>query len=222
MNMFGSVQADVPQETIVHVENAYSPRGFDSNDNTEIIIEGYLPNVCHKSPNTVSKVIGKRIEINVTALKYSPSNPFCPQMIVPFLRPVSIGVLKAGTYSVVVNKGTQFETHSQIEITPAQNETVDDFLYAHIEFIQSIPGTRKIALHGYQPSDCLKFDSIVAFDNGEDTYSILPRMKQISQFCPFKRTPFYVEWEVPKDIQREKVLLHVRKMDGESYNMLYY
>lgn len=219
---FGVANADIPQETIVHVENAYAPKGFDSNDNTEVVIEGYLPNVCHKSPNTVSRVNGNTIEIKVTALKYNPSNPFCPQMIVPFLRPVSIGVLKAGTYHIVVNKGTQFETHSQIEVHQATAETVDDFLYAHVEFIQSIPGTRKIALHGYQPSDCLKFEEIIYTSNGVDTYSILPKMKQVSQFCPFKRTPFYAEWEVPKEITRDKVLLHVRKIDGQSYNMLYY
>ena len=214
--------ADMPTETIVHVENAYAPNGFDSNDNTEVIIEGYLPNVCHKSPITVSRVNGNTIDITVKALKYSTSNPFCPQMIVPFLKPVSIGVLKAGHYSIVVNRGTQYETHSQIDIVPAAKETVDDFLYAHVEFIQSIPGTKKVALHGYQPSDCLKYDGVIYTSNNRDTYSIMPKMKQVSQICTFKRTPFYAEWVVPNDIQREKILLHVRKMDGQSFNMIYY
>lgn len=217
-----AASADMPTETIVHVENAYAPAGFDSNDNTEIIIEGYLPNVCHKSPITVSRVNGNEIDISVKALKYSTSNPFCPQMIVPFLKPVSIGVLKEGQYNIVVNRGTQYETHSQIEIAPAAKETVDDFLYAHVEFIQTIPGTNKVALHGYQPSNCLKFDEVLFISNKVDTYSILPKMKQVSQICTFKRTPFYAEWVVPSEIQREKILLHVRKMDGQSFNMIYY
>lgn len=214
--------ADMPMEMFVHVENAYAPNGFDSNDNTEIVIEGFLPNICHKHPTTVSRVNGNEIEITVKAFKYEPSNPFCSPMVIPFLQSVSIGVLKAGSYNIFVNRGTQYETHSQIEIYPARKETVDDFLYAHVEFIQTIPGTKKVALHGYQPSDCLKFDEVIFASNKRDTYSIMPKMKQVSQICQFKRTPFYAEWVVPNDIQREKVLLHVRKMDGRSYYMLYY
>lgn len=214
--------ANTPTETYVHVENAYAPNGFDSNDNTEIIIEGYLPNACHKHPKATSKVVGNEIEITVTAYKYDVTNPFCPPMIVPFLHSSMVGVLKPGQYKIFVNRGTQYEKYSEIEIYKASSETVDDFLYANIEFIQTIPGTQKVALHGYQPSDCLEFDEVIYTHNSRDTYAILPKMKQISQFCPFKRTPFYAEWDIPNDIQREKVLLHARKMSGQSFNMIYH
>ena len=216
------VFADLPVETLIPVENIYTPLGFDSNDNTEVIIEGYLPNLCHKFPQVNAQINGNQVDLTVNAFKYDEASPYCPQMVVPFVKAVSLGVLKEGTYTIIVNRGTALEDRATIKVAQAKRETVDDFLYAHVEFIQTIPGTRMIALHGYQPSDCLEFEEIEYTSNGKDTYALLPKMRQVSNYCPMKRTPFYAEWEVPNEIRRGKVLLHVRRMSGESVNLLYY
>ncbi|MGB0453748.1 MAG: hypothetical protein ACPGJV_08525 [Bacteriovoracaceae bacterium] len=203
------------------VSHVYAPLGFDSNDNVQVVMEGHLPNACTKNPDSEVFINGNAIEVKATALSYDESNPFCPPMIVPFLEVINLGVLKEGTYKVTINRGSTHEAKTDLIVKQAVSETVDDFLYANIEYIQVIPGTGRVALHGYQPSDCMAFDEVVYIDNGVDTFSILPKMKLISQYCPYKKTPFVAEWEVPQSLIRNKVLLHVRSLKGNSVNFLF-
>ena len=46
-------------------------------------------------------------------------------------------------------------------------------------------------------------------------------MKQINDFCPMKMTPFAYDIEVPKTLNKARVLLHVRGMDGKSINSIF-
>lgn len=218
----GSVFAGTPVKTLVPVENVYSPSGFDSNDNTEIIVSGYLPNLCHKKPETEFKITGNKIEITLSALKYDPSNPFCAEMIVPFLEKVDVGVLDKGTYDIVVNGKTVYEKSSEITIGPAYSDAIDEFVYANVEYVEKNAGTRTIKLKGHTPSDCFVYDKASFANNKKDTYSILPKMKQISDFCPMKMVPFEVEEELPNDLKADKLLLHVRVMNGKSVNTIFY
>ena len=43
-------------------------------------------------------------------------------------------------------------------------------------------------------------------------------MKQIREFCPMKMISFSYDWKVPAELESEKVLIHVRTMDGNSVN----
>jgi hypothetical protein len=76
-------------------------------------------------------------------------------------------------------------------------------------------------LKGYNPSDCFELKEIIIIDNGVDTYSVLPKMKQVKEFCPKKMIPFAYEVEVPQRLEADKVLLHVRVMDGRSVNSFF-
>lgn len=217
---FGA-SASTPVLTMVPIDHVYSPKGFDSNDSAEIIVTGFLPNLCHKSPQTKVVVKDKKIEIQVTSLYYEPSNPFCPEMIVPFVKAVDVGLLDKGFYDVVVNGKSVFEKKSSILINEASSDAVDDFTYANVEYVEKQLGSREIKLRGYNPSDCFVLDEIAVADNGKDTFSILPKMKQISDFCPMKMVPFSYEMEVPSSLSEGKVLLHVRVMDGKSVNSIF-
>ncbi len=216
-----ATQASTPVEVLVPVDHIYSPKGFDSNDNIEIIISGYLPNLCHKSPKTLIHVKGQNINIEVKSLKYSLTNPFCPQVIVPFLEAVSVGMLNKGTYQITVNGKSPYQQKSQITIAEATTNAIDDFMYAGVEYVEKIEGSRQIKLKGYNPSDCFVLDQIKFINNGKDTYSVLPKLKQVSDFCPLKMMPFTYQAKVPSELTEEKLLLHVRSMDGKSVNSLF-
>ena len=41
------VNASTPTEKLVPVDHIYVPTGFDSNDTVEVVVTGYLPNLCH-------------------------------------------------------------------------------------------------------------------------------------------------------------------------------
>ena len=213
--------AGTPVKTLVPVDEVFVPKGFDVNDNSEIIVSGYLPNLCHKSPQTEVQVQGKKIQVTVSALKYSETNPYCPEMIVPFLETVKVGVLDKGNYNIVINEKTQYEKKSTIAISESSSNALDEHIYANVFYVDEVEGTHTVKLKGYNPSDCLVFDHIEILSNDKNTYSILPIMKKVRDFCPMKMTPFSHEVEVPKLLERNKILLHVRGMDGNSVNSIF-
>lgn len=213
--------AGTPVKTLVPVDEVFVPNGFDVNDNSEIIVSGYLPNLCHKSPQTEIKINGNKIHVKVSALKYGDSNPFCPEMIVPFLETIKVGVLDKGNYEILINEATRYEQKSSMYINESVSNALDDHIYANVFYVDSEEGDEYVNLKGYNPSDCLEYDHVEIISNKSNTYSVLPIMKKVRDFCPMKMTPFSYQVKVPKLIQKSRVLLHVRGMDGNSVNSLY-
>lgn len=215
------VHASTPKEVLIPVSHVYTPTGFDSNDNTEIVVSGFLPNLCHKSPKTKVLVKSNTIEITLTSLKYHSSNPFCPEFIVPIVKTIDLGVLDKGNYNIIVNGKSMYEKKAKINIDEASSNAIDDSVYAGVDFIEKTENSRTIILKGYNPSACYVFDKFEIFSNNKDTLSILPKMKQVSDFCPMKMIAFELEMEVPKELERDKILLHVRSLSGNSVNTLF-
>lgn len=214
--------ASAPVLIDVPVDHIYSPKGFDSNDKSEIIVSGWLPNLCHKSPQSKVVVKDKVINIQIQALhQYDNNNLFCPEMIVPFVEIVDVGMLDKGNYKVVVNGHSPNSLKSELFVSESISNSVDEHVYANVDYIEKSEGSRMVNLIGYNPSDCFVFDKIEYVDNGKDVFSILPKMKQISDFCPMKMVPFNLEMEVPNNLKSDKVLLHVRVMNGKSVNSLF-
>jgi len=216
-----AAMANTPVTTLIPVDHVFSPKGFDSNDTTEVIVSGFLPNLCHKVPESKVQVTGNKINITLTALKYEIDNPFCPEVIVPFFEVVKVGLLDKGKYEVLVNGSTMYERKSDITINEASSDAVDEYIYANVDYIEKTEGSRVVSLKGYNPSDCFELDGVKVVSNGADAYSILPKMKQVSDFCPMKMVPFNYKVTVPTDLKADKVLLHVRSMDGKSVNSIF-
>lgn len=216
-----AAQASVPVEVMVPIEDVYSPKGFDSNDNSQVVISGYLPNLCHKRPKAIVNMVDRKVDIKVVSLKYDSSNPYCPEMIVPFVEAIDLGVLDKGMYDIVVNGKSIYESRAQLNIAEASSDAVDDHVYAAVEYIDRNPGSRRVVLKGYNPSDCFVLDEIEILDNNKNVYSILPKMKQISDHCPMKMVPFEYDVHVPSKLQADKVLLHVRSIEGRSVNSIF-
>lgn len=216
-----ALNAGVPKEVLIPVSDIYTPKGFDSNDNTEIIITGYLPNLCHKAPKVKTKIQGDKIQVTLTSLKYDASNPYCPEVVVPFMKTIDLGVMQKGFYHIIANEGSTFEKEETIQIEKAQDDDIDENIYPLVNYIERVEGTRKIMIKGYNPSDCLELHEIEVISDQENTYAILPKMLQVNEFCPRKMTPFEYEIILPDTIDKDTVLLHIRSMNGNSVNKLY-
>lgn len=216
------VQASVPEQKLVPVDHLYVPAGFDTNDNSEIVITGFLPNLCHKSPSSLVKKTGKKINIEVSSLYYHESNPFCPEMVVPFVETVKLGLLDKGNYEVTVNGKSPWELNEKIAISESTSASVDDHHYAYVSYVDKETASGEVVLRGYNPSDCFELDRIDYLSNKKDTLSVMPIMKQVRGFCPMKMVPFSYKWRVPTELSARKVLLHVRTMDGTSVNSVFY
>ncbi|MDD4976310.1 MAG: hypothetical protein PHY93_18270 [Bacteriovorax sp.] len=217
-----SMAAPISYEANVPVDHVFTPAGFDSNDNTEVVVTGFLPNLCYKAPKSTVSVKDGKISVSLTAMKNQMGMGFCADVIVPYIEYVNIGLLDKGKYQIAVNEKSTWEKKSNITISEASSSSIDETIYANVdEIVRGDEGSRKVALKGYNPSDCFELKEIIIVDNGVDTYSVLPKMKQVKTFCPKKMIPFTYEFEVPEKLEAEKVLLHVRVMDGRSVNALF-
>lgn len=217
-----SMAAPVTYEADVPVDHVFTPAGFDSNDNAEVVVTGFLPNLCYKAPKSVVSVNDGKISVSVKAIKKVVPMGFCANVIVPYVEYINIGVLDKGKYQIAVNEKSNWEKKSSISIAEASSNSIDDAVYASVDEISfGDERSRKVLLKGYNPSDCFELKEIVIMDNGVDTYSVLPKMKQVRAFCPKKMIPFSYEFEVPEKLEADKVLLHVRVMDGRSVNAFF-
>lgn len=218
-----NLQAKSPVETIVPIEDVFTPIGFDSNDNSEVVISGWLPNLCYKSPKAKLKFIKNKINIEVKALKSKSS--ICiqttPEMIVPFIETVDLGVLDPGQYQITVNGSSPYTKNSSILINESSSHAIDDFIYANVHYIEQKIDSQLISLKGFNPSDCFVLDEVKFVSNGINTYSVLPLMKKVRDFCPMKLVPFSYDIKVPDELNGPSILLHVRSMDGNSVNTLF-
>jgi len=219
--IMGVTAASSPIEVLVPISDVFSPKGFDSNDNSQIIVSGYLPNLCHKAPMSEVKVVNGKVEIKVKSLRYDASNPYCPEVIVPFVEAIDLGVMDKGFYDIVVNGKSIYELRERLQVNEASSGAVDEHIYAGVEFIEKSEGSNRIFLKGYNPSDCFVLDEIEVFDNAKNVYSVLPKLKQISDFCALKMVPFEYEMEVPNNLKADRILLHVRSVQGKSINSIF-
>ncbi len=209
-------------ETVIPVDHIYAPAGFDSNDNTEIVITGYLPNLCYKAPKSTVTVKNGKISVTMNAMRRNNGMALCTVIKLPYTETVDIGVLDKGKYQVAVNEKTSLEFLGKLAVAEATSNSIDDVIYANVEKVERlVSDKRTVLLTGYNPSDCFELKEIIVKDNGSDTYSILPKMKQVKEFCPKKMIPFTYEFEVPETLSAEKVLLHVRVMDGRAVNAFF-
>jgi hypothetical protein len=204
------VKAEV---TLAPVKHLYVPNGFDSNDSVEVVVTGNFPNPCY-SRNTVSvDVKGDQIAVEVSAIRRD-TKAACPMMLVPFKEVVSVGNLQGGTYDIVVND----KLTETLTISESTSNSIDDHLYAAIDQVEQ-KGANEYVLQGWRYSNCIDIDRVDVVSNGKDTLSVLPVMKQLSSFCPMKMMP--VAYSVKLDFSNLKTkepLIHVRTMDGKSYN----
>lgn len=209
-------------EAPIPVEHIYVPAGFDSNDNTEVVITGTLPNLCYRVPKSTVSVQGGKVSVSMNATLRSNGLAFCTLVKLPYTETVDIGILDKGKYNVAVNEKTPFAANGKLSVAEATSNSIDDVIYANVESVERADiNKRTVLLKGYNPSDCFELKEIVVKDNGSDTFSVLPKMRQVREFCPKKMIPFTYEFEVPENLAAERVLLHVRVMDGRAVNAFF-
>lgn len=204
-----------PTVTMAPVKHLYIPAGFDSNDSIEVVVTGYFPNPCISRNTVLVDVKEEKISITVTALTPNYKS-FCPDMAVPFKEVVSIGNLQGGDYDISVNDVLA----KTMKVAESSSGAIDDHLYAAIDDLEKV-SEKKYVLHGWRYSPCIDLDRVEVRSNGNDTISVLPIMKQVRDWCPMKLTP--VAYPVELDLKKLKTtepLVHVRTMDGKSFNSI--
>lgn len=212
-----------PEVVLAPVKHLYVPEGFDSNDAVEVVVTGEFPSPCYSRNEVKVSVKEELIDIKVTALVSEDGQKglrACPQMVVPFKEVVTVGNLQGGDYKIQVNKETRYALQDELKVAEATSAAVDEHIYADIQHVED-KGNNNYTLHGWRYSNCVEVDKVEIVNNKKDTFSVLPIMKQVSDFCPMKGMP--VSFDVKLDMSSMKFkqpLLHVRTMDGKSFNSI--
>jgi hypothetical protein len=199
------------------VKIVFTPKGFDSNDNAEIVVHGAYPNSCYKmGPTTVSvnKETGV-VDVNVRA--YYTMNSMCLMVYIPFTQVIPVGVLKQGNYTVNVNG--KFE--EVLPVALASNEEQDAFIYATITSL-SRKSNNVFQLQGYLPSTCSTLEEVRVIEEPGNVLAVLPIVKMLPGCDDKNVTPelhFTVDFAVKTSVKGQK-LIHVRSLNGSSLNLV--
>jgi len=199
----------------VPVERVFAPNGFNSDDSAQVVVSGYLPDLCYYDPYAQVEVNENVIDIKMLS-KHSGGNKSlgCAELVRDFLQPVDLGVLDQGDYEVRVN-GIK---SAELEIVESESDAFEDISVALVADVKVDQEVNLAKIEVWKPSDCYEFEELDIKDNGVDVYSVIPKMKKVSDFCPMKVVPVDIELNIPNYLQSEKVLLHIRSIDGKSFN----
>lgn len=197
---------------------AYIPEGFDTNDHSQMVGEGFFPNSCYR-PSMVDVAVDhslKKIYVQPSAYKY---DGICLQMIVPFERVIDFGLLKAGAYEVVQTKSRTTMGLVNVRVAPSSN--ADDYLYAPISqaYFDQSSGRKMVRLTGSFTNSCARLVDTLAIVQPK-VIVVQPISELVDNGnCKTGEFPFYKDVEVT-NTKAGRYLLHVRSLNGNSINSL--
>jgi hypothetical protein len=223
--MSASGWAQLPDVVDAPVEHVFVPKGFDNNDTVELVVTGSFPSPCYTRNKVEVQVTGDLIRVSMTSLsKQDARLRLCEPLKVPFTEVVTVGNLQGGNYQIVVNQGTRFELRSGLFVETSQSQSVDDHLYALVEYVElgftgGLSGDAELVARAISP--CLKLDRVEYLSNGKDTLSIMPIMKKVRAECPerSRRITIPIKFN-PREFPHEKLLLFVRSVEGRSIHSI--
>jgi hypothetical protein len=216
--------ADDPAGTLVIVDSdeVFVPNGFDDNDETLAVLDGYLPSACHKLAFT--ETVKDPVTGATTILQYARKfDGICLQVRVPYTSEVSLGVMPAGTFKISA-KGA---APQDLRVAEATNAGPDDHLYAPIDAVRverdEATGSYAAVLDGRFTNRCMHFKEVNVINSGR-TIEILPiiEMDETEADCGDDRdAPFSYRAALPEGMTAGRHLVHVRSLNGKSANAVF-
>lgn len=220
-----NAQDDESKPSLVNapISRIYTPTGFDDNDNAQVIVEGEFENTCFKVGPVRLKVNREDqvVQFQLMAIQYKGT---CLQVKTPFIKTIDLGILPEGKYKVVsVGKSSE---PAVLGIRHTESRMADDFLYAPVDAAlirNTEQGERRIlTISGTLPNTCMKFgtdqNTIIAKQTTKDIIEVLPVVDMYEGACLDVMVPFTKAVVLPDDIPTGKYLIHIRTLNGQSYN----
>src|SRR3989338_3709700 len=207
---------DIPQfkEVTLMAEHVFVPQGFDSNDNSEVVVTGWYPNPCYEWSRVILDKTAEGVEISLKAFVKQGLDRVCIDMAVPYMESVKLGSLQEGKSRLFVGA-----LNTEMVVAKSDSASIDDHLYGQVRRVRADEKT--LVLEIENPSSCIELDHIESIFNGKDTCSILPIMRQITKACPRDPRTFEYRFTIPEEcLQGDKVLFHVRSLEGKAVNFL--
>lgn len=210
---------DIANIVDVTSQNLFVPVGFDDNDDTVVVLDGYLPNSCYRVVDPVVQTDLTNHQITIQAKARHIDGIFCLDALIPYSKTVNLGTLPHGDYSIVNNGTLQTET---LVIATATNAGPDDFLYAPVDAatIQTnAGGIVSAVLEGRFTNSCMTWDEPRITYTGK-TIQLLPVITMGEENCQAGEFPFR-KVILLNQMQAGRYLLHVRSLNGASVNKVF-
>ena len=209
--------------TLVAVDAArvFVPVGFDDNDNTQVVLDGYLPSGCYRlgRPEVAVDPQTRQIKVQAMARYFDVT---CIEARIPYNIVVDVGMLPAGEFTVVTNGDSMREN---LRITESTTAGPDDHDYAPVDSvrIREVAGTDRVVavIDGRFTNSCMSFDEVKVIDNGT-TLAVLPIIKiDADAICNDIILPYRKVVNLPANMAPGRHLLHVRSLNGHALNHVF-
>ncbi|PIT99778.1 MAG: hypothetical protein COT74_08310 [Bdellovibrionales bacterium CG10_big_fil_rev_8_21_14_0_10_45_34] len=202
-------------------DHAFVPVGFDSNDNSQIVISGFYPNGCHKMGPTFFTVDKTNKKIVIEDKELFASGAICTMQIQPYKKVINIGLLNAGDYTITAKGENEEEVvKNNINVSLAQpNAPQDAELYADVYDLESKltdDGATELKIRGFLTNTCMKLDRVRAEIQDGNVLLIVPTVTLEGQDC--ERTEIRFSKVVKARLSDKLHLVHVRANNGQSLN----
>jgi len=205
----------------VMVSDLFAPVGFDDNDQSLVVLDGYLPSSCYNvgEPRIEIDNVTKTVKVEQQAAYFQ--GIFCLQALVPFTTVAKVGVLPKGNYTVVSSRGTLTE---KMAVKEAATTSPDDYMYAPVERVSikdGIQNSHVATFDGRFTNSCMEWDKVKVF-NHDKTIEVLPivKLREVENCEPIEK-PFRITVDLPKGLTVGRHLLHVRTLNGGSLNAVF-
>lgn len=227
LNLAFAEDRSAPQDTevvTVPVSRAYIPHGFDNNDVTKIVVEGFFPNTCYKvkkqTPEDVIVDPSGEIQVTQKAYKY---NGMCLMVMVPFSQTIEVGkIQQTGTYRVM--DALSRKNLGVMPVAKSETEGPDDYTYAIVNdaYVGKIEtDQKKIVLDLELPGDCWELIDKRAYLDGQDVLTVLPIMDfTADDNCGETPVKKLTTMELP-NLRTGRYLLNVRSLNGQAVKKLF-
>lgn len=207
--------------------NVYLPVGFDDNDNTQLVIDGFFPNSCYRLAQYNVDVNSEQKKVTIYNQVYYYSGSPCLMVLVPYSRVINVGILSEGTYEVqFVNDKAQPVSKATLVVDKSSNPGPDDFFYAPVEDAYAelkSNGVHELVIRGEYTNTCMMMDRIKVHNIQNNVLVVQPilKLKDFSKpECAQVMIP-YEERVVLSERPNDKILIHVRSLNGKALNKIF-
>lgn len=226
VSVFSTFSYASPIEVAAPIDSLFLPSGFDSNDNVEVVVAGTFPNSCYRTgrTNVTLDQETREIKIDITAYRYLASS--CGEVLTPFLHTIKLGILDVGSYAVHLTRQPNIKGTLNIQIH--SSESADEHMYAPVDLanitIDRETGDQMLTLKGELPLTfvgCAVIDQIDQYREPENVLVVLPKIRLTDgEECIGNKHHYSVTTRVENPLI-EKGLIHIRSVNGTSFNGIY-
>lgn len=210
----------IPVKVLVEPSHIFLPTGFDTNDNTQLVVAGEFPNTCLKAGKLQAQVdkVKQRIVLRQDALEYGGC--WCATLPVPYFQSVDLGILPSGKYEVFVEGRAGLSAAKGIlPINVAKTSAPDDFFYAPVDeaSIDTKGPNPVLTLKGTFASDCMGMQEVRVVKASNNVLEVLP-ITDLKEGAVCNPNPREFESQVDLPRGSGKTLVHIRALSGKAIN----